>query len=185
MSTAVLPISIQQFLDRPPRTDGLREELIQGEIVLSPNVKRGHSEIQRRISVLLRPLEQTGYVVLAEFACSFIDQTSESLPNPDLGVVLAEEWNAVDDDAWLERAPALMVEVASPSNRKLHVKAALYLEHGAEQVWSVFPKTRTVGSSHCGWYARSAHGRDRRVPRSLHRGFRYLLLTKYCDSELR
>ena len=35
-------------------------------------------------------------------------------------------------------------EVSSPSNRKLYIKAAIYLERGAEQVWIVYPNRRSV-----------------------------------------
>ena len=54
-------------------------------------------------------------------------------------------WNkAVKNDSWLEDSPELVIEVASPSNRALHRKAALYLEYGAEQVWLVYRQTQTV-----------------------------------------
>jgi Uma2 family endonuclease len=45
---------------------------------------------------------------------------------------------------FLEGAPELVVEVASPSNRKLNRKAVLYLEHGSEQVWLIYRQTETV-----------------------------------------
>lgn len=137
-------MSLDESLARPEREDGLREELIQGEVIVSPNVTRGHSEIVRRLHRLLRSLEKQSYVVVTNFACLFAETATESLPNPDLGVVHADRWDSVDSNKWLEQAPALTIEVASPGNRKLHVKAALYMEHGAEQVWTVFPKTRTV-----------------------------------------
>ena len=38
----------------------------------------------------------------------------------------------------------MVIEVRSPSNRQLGRKASLYLEHGAEAVWIVYPKRRTV-----------------------------------------
>jgi Uma2 family endonuclease len=45
---------------------------------------------------------------------------------------------------WLISSPELVIEVSSPSNRKLQRKAAIYLEHGAEQVWIVHSATKTV-----------------------------------------
>lgn len=146
MSRAVvLPqfLTIAQFLQRPPRTDGQQEELIEGEVYASPNVKRGHSEIVRVLGVTLRPLERSGYVILTDFARAF-SRKLESLPNPDLGVLLATEWKAVPDDGYLQCSPALVVEVHSRSNRVVQRKAALYLEHGAEQVWIVYPNSRRV-----------------------------------------
>lgn len=144
MSTAVLRTSIEEFLARPEREDGFREELIEGELVVSPNVKRGHSELVRRLYRMLLPLEEHGFVVVTEFACFLAEASIESLPNPDLGVLPVEQWNAIDSDKWLEQAPELTIEVASPGNRRLARKAALYLEHGARQVWLVFPNSRNV-----------------------------------------
>jgi Uma2 family endonuclease len=37
-----------------------------------------------------------------------------------------------------------VIEVHSPSNRKLEKKAGIYLENGAEAVWVVYPKRRTI-----------------------------------------
>ena len=83
-----------------------------------------------------------GLVLAYDFACI----TGEfSMPAPDLAAVSIERWNqAEDNDGWLKGSPELVVEVASPSNCKLQRKAALYLEHGAEQVWIVYRKTKTV-----------------------------------------
>jgi len=69
------------------------------------------------------------------------------MPVPDLAAVSAERWNrAADSDGWLTGSPELVVEVASPSNRKLEQKAGLYLAPGAEQVWLVYRETRTVAA---------------------------------------
>ena len=40
----------------------------------------------------------------------------------------------------------LSIEVASRSNtgEELETKTQLYLEHGAEEVWILYPKTRTL-----------------------------------------
>jgi Uma2 family endonuclease len=144
MSTAVPlpPVSLEEFLARPEREDGQREELIDGEVVVSPNVKADHTEVVRRLSQeLLQPLARQGFVILTDFAC-LLEQ--RSLPNPDVGVVRKETWDAALRCDWLREAPSLAIAVASPGNRKLQRKAALYLDHGAEQVWIVYPRRRTV-----------------------------------------
>lgn len=145
MSAASVPKlwTIEEFLRRPSRTDGQHEELIEGEVCVSPNVKMGHTEVVRLLGVALRPLEANGYVILTDFACAFTRKL-ESLPNPDLGVLLASDWLATPRDSYLNRSPELVVEVHSPSNRKLQRKGALYLEHGAEQVWLVYARTHRV-----------------------------------------
>ena len=141
MSTAVL-LTLEEFLARPEREDSQREELIEGELILSPGAKVSHAEIVERLRERLQPLKEQGFAVSNDFACVL---PSSSVPNPDLAAVRRERWDeAVRTDDWLLEAPELVVEVSSPSNRKLHHKAALYIEHGAEQVWVVYPRRRTV-----------------------------------------
>lgn len=143
MSTATLPspITVDEFLARPEREDGQYEELVEGEIYVSPNVKAGHNRVVRRIERALLPLEQHGFEVFGEVACRL---STWSLPNTDVAVIRRDRWGKIGDDDFLSGAPDLVVEVASPGNRQLRRKAVLYLEHGAEQVWVVYPKTRRV-----------------------------------------
>ncbi len=143
MTTAIhpKPLSVDEFLQRPAREDGCFEELIDGEVVVSPNVKKRYNDIVRRIERLLLPLEQHGFVIHGEVACRINDY---ALPNTDVCAIRKDRWDAVGDDDFLRESPALVVEVASPGNRKLRHKVIQYLEHGAEQVWVVYPKSQTV-----------------------------------------
>jgi Uma2 family endonuclease len=135
-------MSVEEFLLRPERWDGNHEELIEGEIYLSPNNKPRHNEIVRRIERRLLPLEEQGFVVFGEVACRVTDS---SLPNTDVAVIRKDRWEATGLDSFLRESPALVVEVASPNQvSKLLKKASLYLEYGAEQVWIADPQKRVV-----------------------------------------
>lgn len=141
MTTATHSVTVEEFLARPDREDGQREELIEGEIVLSPEPKPLHAQIVGRLRDALAPLKQQGFVIEGPFGC----QLPDSLPGPDLGVMRAERWQeAVRNDAYPEGSPDLVIEVQSPSNRQLGRRASLYLEQGAEAVWIVYPKRRTI-----------------------------------------
>ncbi|MDQ2840627.1 MAG: Uma2 family endonuclease [Acidobacteriota bacterium] len=144
MSTAVHHhITLEQFLARPDREDDQREELIEGELILSPSAKVPHAAIVRRLRLGLAPLEQRqSYAIVNDISCILGDG---SMPAPDLAVIQLERWDRAEAaGGWLDGSPELVIEVSSPSNRKLQRKAALYLEHGAEQVWIVYPRTKTV-----------------------------------------
>jgi len=144
MSTAVQPhsITVEEFLERPERWDGNHEELIRGEIYLFPNNKPRHNLIVDMIQDRLQPLKKEGFLVLGEVACRVTDS---SLPNTDVAVIRRDRLEVNGLDTFLCEAPALAVEVASPKQtRKLLLKAALYLEHGAEQVWIAYPEKRVV-----------------------------------------
>lgn len=145
MSAALVTprISVEDFLRRPARVDGMKEELIDGEIILSPNAKKLHMDVSANIFELLLPLKKNGFVVLGEMACRL---TPDSLPNTDAAVVHRERWETVPDDDYPREAPALAIEVHSPANTrsKLLRKVELYLEHGGEQCWVIYPKQRKV-----------------------------------------
>ncbi len=142
MATSTL-LSVEEYLRLPPREDGLEEELIEGEIVLSPSAKPLHAKIIANLFDLLRPLTAQGFARATDFGCQLGEH---SLPGPDLAAIRVGRWNAVGEDEYLVGSPELVVEVFSPSNRKALIvqKAALYLQYGAEAVWVVYPKERTV-----------------------------------------
>lgn len=143
MSTAfTASLSLEEFLRRPDRDDGQREELIEGELILSPSAKAWHADIVRRLRRKLSRLEEEGYALVNDSSCIL---GKHSMPAPDLAVVKEERWqHAVNNEGWLQGSPELVIEVASPGNRNLHRKADLYLQHGAEQVWIAYRKTKTI-----------------------------------------
>jgi len=136
-------LTVDEYLSLPPREDGQKDELIEGEIVLSPSAKPLHAKVVARLFEMLKPLEAVGYARAMDFGCRL---GKHSLPGPDLAATRAERWNAIGEDEYLGGSPELVIEVFSPSNRKalMAQKAALYLQHGAETVWVVYPKQRTV-----------------------------------------
>lgn len=142
MATVTL-LSVEEYLQLPPRDDGPSDELIDGEIVLSPSAKPLHAKIVRGLIKLLEPLEMRGYQLAADFGCIL---GGYSLPGPDLAAINNERWNNLEDDEYLRGSPELVMEVFSPGNRKglMAQKAALYLQYGARAVWIVYPKRQTV-----------------------------------------
>jgi Uma2 family endonuclease len=141
-STSTL-LTVDEYLRLEPREDGLKDELIEGEIVLSPSAKPSHAKIVANLFDLLKPLTALGFARAADFGCRLGEY---SLPGPDLAAIRSERWNSVAEDDYLVGSPELVIEVFSPSNRKalMAQKAALYLRYGAEMVWVVYPKQRTI-----------------------------------------
>ncbi len=121
----------------------MRDELIEGEIILSPSAKPLHAKIAANLFELLQPLRAFGYARAMEFGCRLGER---SLPGPDLAAIKMERWHNVGENEYLVGSPELVVEIFSPSNRKglMAQKVALYLQHGAEAVWVVYPKKQTV-----------------------------------------
>lgn len=143
-STKAPPITVQQYLGfRSP--EGFRDELINGEIVVSPEPKPLHHDIAENLFELLKAAVGRQFKVGMR-----INMTMEELnsaPSPDVWVVDREKWRAARaSNTYPENAPILAVEVISPSNRRRRVqeKVDLYLAAGGAGVWIVYPKRREV-----------------------------------------
>jgi Uma2 family endonuclease len=145
-----MPITVEQY-ECFEGYQGLREELINGEIVLSPQPKPLHQQIAKNINRLLdNALLGQGFT--AQQSSNIRLRRANSMPSPDVFVTAVEDWKlACEQDDYLSAAPVLVVEIISPANRKKRVasKVELYLSEGVTQVWAIHlksthPKAKTV-----------------------------------------
>ncbi len=132
---------------------GFRDELIEGERVLSPSAVYTHTALIKRIERLLesqlRTLSTEPLEVVREGGWKFQIGSSgaDSVPVPDLMVIrVADERRALASGRWFEGIPVLIVEVVSPSERKSRrlQKVGLYLEMGVPHVVEVDYTKRVV-----------------------------------------
>ncbi len=146
MSTAPLStgLTIEEYLSYQA-PEGWDDELIDGEIVLSPTANRTHTDICARLYDLLKDLlRQTGFVVRQDTSMRLDEE--KSMPRPDVFVISRKRWLENPSALHPVGSPELAIEVFSPSNRnrKFQRKLELYLQTGSLAVWVVYPKTRTV-----------------------------------------
>ncbi len=145
MSAITARVSIEEYLsyEAPP---GFRDELIEGEIVLSPDPKPLPSTICENLYNLLgEALQGARYSV--HLATNMMLENSDSMPSPDVFVIDKERWTAaIREDKYPEGSPQLAIEIYSPSNRPglIRKKIELYLKNGSAAVWVVYPKRRAV-----------------------------------------
>lgn len=101
-----------------------------GRIEMSPASNR-HGILQVEISAELR--KKRGGVVITE--CSV--QTTDGVRVADVAWISSAKLKSYGDVTPYPGAPEICVEIMSPSNSwaEMHMKAALYLEAGAQQVW--------------------------------------------------
>ena len=135
MPTATL-LTLDQF-ERLPDTDGI-QELLDGELIEMPPPKRRHSELCKNLEGLLRRVLDSSRIWL-ETGFSIAGHC----PQPDVAVIFPDHGM---DRGWFAEAPMVAIEVASRGNtpEQLEWKKELYLAHGAQEVWLVYDKTRTV-----------------------------------------
>ncbi|MGC2656723.1 MAG: Uma2 family endonuclease [Bryobacteraceae bacterium] len=155
MATVSVPRSLTAdeyaLLDDPP---ACRDELIEGERVLSPMPKLAHVLIlDRLVEILSRQLAEFGanepLVVVREAGWKFrIDASgADSVPGPDLMIVRQTDVRrAVKNDGWYEGVPVAVIEVISPSERRSRrlQKIGLYLEIGVPHAVEVDYTRRVV-----------------------------------------
>lgn len=126
--------------------DGKRREIIDGALVVtaSPNVT--HQRVSIRLGAALfnhlATHPGTGEVLAAP-----VDVVLEDgdVVVPDLVVVTADQRDVVTAK-YLAGAPALVVEILSPSSRRMDekTKRAIYDRHGVREYWVVDPDVDEV-----------------------------------------
>jgi Uma2 family endonuclease len=137
-------ITVEQYLSYEA-PDGMRDELIDGEIVLSPSPKPRHAGICTRLYDLLRnAVSDDDFVIRFDTSMRL---TAKDMPRPDVFVMDTRRWEAAEEaDEYPQGSPQLSIEIFSPSNarRLFKRKIDLYLKNGALAVWVVYPKKRSV-----------------------------------------
>jgi len=129
-----------------PEREGTIYELDEGELLMEPSSALRHNMIRQRIATALRQYVESNNLgaVIEEMDFRLGPDT---IRNPDVAYITTEHLKKIDlDRSPVEGAPALTVEVISPSNRAddMLKKTHQYLEAGSRAVWIVYPKSRLV-----------------------------------------
>jgi len=146
MGATTTRLTFEEF-ERLPDQPGKRE-LLKGELIESPPADFAHNEIAHRIYEVLNASLTEGHAradamqlgkVYHEMGYQF---PGDAYVVPDVSVTHADQ----PVNRYLVGAPALAIEVISSSNsaEDLATKTDLYFQHGAREVWLVYPKTRHV-----------------------------------------
>jgi Uma2 family endonuclease len=118
--------------------DHLRRELIDGELYVTPSPVRRHQRAVVRIaSALLAHVDESGGEVLP--APADVVFSASTVVEPDVVFVGPERVGMLTDPRFVDIAPDLVVEVSSPSTRRLDLvkKRALYEREGVREYWFV------------------------------------------------
>lgn len=131
--------------------EGKLFELDEGELhTMSPGRPR-HNRVRDRIARLLAGhVEQKGLgevFVETEFRLSV-----DTVRIPDAALVLANRVKEIDPDLPINGAPALAIEVVSPTDlaEELARKVDQYLAGGSKAVWVLYPKAAEVHTYQAG-----------------------------------
>ena len=131
------------LLDLPD--EGKRYEIIEGELYEMPSPSMAHGDlIANLLHRILWPVVEPlgGRVYTAPIDVFMLDANPVQ---PDIFVLLPEQFG-LKSKRGVEGAPALVVEVLSPSNPEHDriVKRALYARAGVPEYWIVSPEAAIV-----------------------------------------
>lgn len=127
------PITKADLADRPD--DGHRYELLDGVLIVTPAPSPRHQDAAFSLGMLLHAASPPELKVL--MAPLDVDLSEDTLLEPDVLVFRREQ----ADRKQVNGAPVLVVEVLSPSTRRLdlHLKRARYEAAGTASYWVVDP----------------------------------------------
>ena len=135
-------LTIEQYaaLEEP---EGVRYELSQGELIVTPSPSYTHNEIRDRLNARLRAFLDTRKLgsVTSE---TDMKLAHDVVRRPDVAFIRSEKLEGIDlDQIPMPVAPDIAIEIVSRSDRAddLLLKVSQYLEAGAHAVWLMYPKT--------------------------------------------
>lgn len=137
------PFTVKDYERLPD--DGVRYEILDGVLVMTPAPSTEHQRISKRLhSILYQAIELTGRgeVFYAPFDVE-LDRTN--LVEPDLVVILADHLDRLTPKRMVG-PPDLVVEILSPStaSRDRGDKLAIYAKFGVRHYWIVDPVRRKL-----------------------------------------
>lgn len=141
-------LTANEFACRSQPSDGSKEELVRGRIIMTPPPGFEHGLVQGGVYALLRAhvsRHNLGRVVVESGLITEIDP--DSVRGPDVSY-WSKERLPLDQTprGYPETAADLCVEILSPDDRpaKMREKRAEYFARGVRQVWIVDPRSRSV-----------------------------------------
>lgn len=123
--------------------DGLRRELIAGELFVSPSPKTRHQEISVRLTLALGNYIETQGGARVFHAPLDILFTQRDVVEPDLLVVTDDQRDIITTDN-IKGVPALLIEIVSDPRHDRVRKRELYERVGVPEYWIVDPDADRV-----------------------------------------
>ncbi len=145
MSIMTRPLTYDDLCQMPD--DGLRYEIIGGELIVSSAPTIPHQIVLGDLYFLIRDFLRThrhlGEVYLSPFD---VRLSPHDIIEPDLLFIRRERLDILNSGRYAMGAPDLVVEIISPSSRKTDrgAKFDLYACSGIPEYWLIDPATRQV-----------------------------------------
>ena len=143
METKTL-LTLEQF-DQLPEEEGVYYELDEGELIVMSPARPRHNQVRDNIADPLRRFVRE-HGLGEVFRETDVQLSPHTVLIPDAAFVTADHMKQLDLDRRIQGAPALAIEVVSPTDlaEALTRKVDQYLAAGAQAVWVLYPKLKEV-----------------------------------------
>ena len=144
MSVSTIKMTARQFLEMGEDPAGIRLELVDGEIAMSPSPEPKHSFVITRFCQVL-----LNYIDAQDLGQLFTDVDTifgeHDVRRPDLAYFAKKRLHLIGEKA-MEGPPDLCVEIISPSSVQIDRKEKFkqYARGKVAHYWIVDPQTRTI-----------------------------------------
>lgn len=142
MASKIL-LTVQDYvaIDEPA---GVRHELSEGELIVSPSSSAFHNRIRDQFNARLSAFVDRRQLGLVTSETD-VKLAGDTVRRPDVAFIRAERLQGIDlDEVPLPVVPGLVVEIVSKNDRAddLNLEVSQYLAAGVKAVWLFYPNTR-------------------------------------------
>ncbi|HBR17858.1 MAG: hypothetical protein A3G39_08365 [Deltaproteobacteria bacterium RIFCSPLOWO2_12_FULL_43_16] len=147
MQTAVkipenLKLTYEDYLLLP---EGMRYEIIEGELFMTPSSRTIHQRLILRIARLIEDFVKEkglGEVFIAPYD---VILSKHDIVKPDI-IFISKQRSGIITELNVQGSPDLAVEILSPSNKEIDLilKKKLYAAFGVKEYWVVDPANKYV-----------------------------------------
>lgn len=150
MTTTEKLLTAEEFACLPD--NGMQQELVDGKVIEMPPAFPDHGGVCALVTIALgsHVLPRGLSRLLSNDAGFVLRRNPDTVRGPDVCFIAAERLPGGRlPGRYVELVPDLIVEVVSPGTTAAEARrrARMWLDAGARLVWTLFPRTRTVGAS--------------------------------------
>lgn len=144
MNALQRPLTYDDLLEMPD--DGLRRELLGGELIVTPAPSPGHQRILRSLFLAVNQHVVGHGLGEVFFAPVDVRLGRFNIVQPDMIFLASARPRVPDAQQAIDGAPDLVVEVISPSSAGIDRvrKMALYADSGIAEYWIADPAARSI-----------------------------------------
>ncbi len=145
MATTARRLTCEELELLPEEHEGDRQELIDGELVVTPVPIIKHQIVNGNITFALEQHVRDGGLGMVFSPPTGIRFSPHNLLIPDVSFVARDRLHILGTKT-IDGTPDLVVEILSPGTRRrdLETKREVYARFGVREYWIVDPEARTV-----------------------------------------